>query len=74
VLTEKQKEIGRLNLLQILQGLEAFTLRLFTEQLEWSIEQIQVMLVEIRDELRDQKLQAMLNLYVLSLRSTGSFS
>ncbi|KAI9757428.1 MAG: hypothetical protein M1815_001249, partial [Lichina confinis] len=48
------KECGTWNLLQILEGLEGFTLRLFG-MLGWKTEEIEVLLAMVRKELTEQK-------------------
>ncbi|KAH0543389.1 hypothetical protein FGG08_002247 [Glutinoglossum americanum] len=53
-----QKRIGAWNYLQISEGVEAFTLRLFTKVLDWSIEEVQVLLGFVRSELKDSKIHA----------------
>ncbi|KAI4272083.1 MAG: hypothetical protein L6R35_006495, partial [Caloplaca aegaea] len=52
------KTIGAWNLVQIEEGLEAFTLRLFTQLLRWSTEEVQALLANVRKNLRDPKIHA----------------
>jgi hypothetical protein len=50
--------------MQVLEGLEAFTLRLFTGILGWSIEEVQVLLGFIREEMKNPRIHVMFDLYV----------
>ncbi|KAL9128176.1 MAG: hypothetical protein Q9175_007584, partial [Cornicularia normoerica] len=52
------KTIGAWNLVQIEDGLEGFTLRLFTQFLGWKTEEVQVLLANVRKDLRDPKIHA----------------
>ncbi|KAI4179202.1 MAG: hypothetical protein LQ346_007246, partial [Caloplaca aetnensis] len=52
------KTIGAWNLVQIEHGLEAFTLRLFTQTLGWRAEEVQVLLANVRKDLRNPKVHA----------------
>ena len=55
----KQKEIGACNLLQLLEGLEAFTLGLFTRVLRWSPERVHAFLISVRKDVKDRKVHMM---------------
>ncbi|KAL8638409.1 MAG: hypothetical protein Q9228_004440 [Teloschistes exilis] len=44
------------------EGLEAFTLRLFTQVLGWQQEEVQVLLANVRKDLRDPKIHAQFDL------------
>ncbi|KAL9055906.1 MAG: hypothetical protein Q9206_002956 [Seirophora lacunosa] len=57
-----QKTVGAWNLVQIEEGLEAFTLRLFTQTLGWRTEEVQVLLADVRKNLRDPKVHAQFDL------------
>lgn len=48
--------------MQIEDGLEGFTLRLFTQTLGWKAEDVQVLLAEVRKDLRSSKVHAMFDL------------
>lgn len=61
-LTHDQKTIGAWNLVQVEDGLEAFTLRLFTQFLGWKTEEVQVLLANVRKDLRDPKIHAQFDL------------
>jgi len=56
------KEIGMLNVTQALEGLEGFTLRLFTGVLGWSVDAIRVLLAKVRKEMKDRRIHMMYNL------------
>ncbi|KAL8999369.1 MAG: hypothetical protein Q9169_001795 [Polycauliona sp. 2 TL-2023] len=59
-----QKTIGAWNLVQIEDGLEGFTLRLFTQMLGWKSEEVQVLLANVRKDLRNPKIHAQFDFYV----------
>lgn len=62
---EFQQEIGLGNLIQLLDGLEAFTLRLFCGVLGKTEEEVSILLSEVRQELRSQVFHAFGELCVL---------
>jgi SAM-dependent methyltransferase len=62
---KKLKEIGALDLIQFLDGAEAMTLRVLTTVLGWSSEEAQVLLVDVRKDLKNPKLQAQHNFHVV---------
>lgn len=51
----KQKEIGSFQLLQSLDGVESFTLAIFTRVLGWSAEETEVLMAGVRSEFKDRK-------------------
>lgn len=51
-----EKEIGRFTRKNILQGLEGISMALLTKHLQWSRERVEMMLVDVRKELKDPKL------------------
>ena len=57
-----QKTVGSFNLVQIEDGLEAFTLRLFTTVLGWQVEEVQVLLANVRKDIRDPRIHAQFDL------------
>ena len=59
------KGIGAWNLVQLEDGLEGFTLRLFTQFLGWKKEEVEVMLAKVRKDLRDPKLHAQFDFHVV---------
>ena len=58
----KLKEIGIYNLVQHLQGLEGFTLRLFCDVLGWRKEEVYVFLANVRKDLKSQALHVQYDL------------
>ena len=56
------KEVGRLNLCQILEGLEAFSLRLYCDVLGWSKDELMVLLAKVRQELQSNTVHAIIDL------------
>lgn len=61
-LMQDQKTIGAWNLVQIEHGIEGFTLRLFTQILGWKSEEVQVLLANVRKDLRDPRIHAQFDL------------
>ena len=59
------KEIGRWNQLRMTEGLEGFMIRLLTSVGGWSYERAQVFLAQMRQELKDTKTHAFLDLSVV---------
>ena len=58
LLTQDQKTIGAWNIVQIEDGLEGFTLRLFIQHLGWTAEEVHVLLANVRKDLRDPRIHA----------------
>ncbi|GAM33557.1 hypothetical protein TCE0_011r00535 [Talaromyces pinophilus] len=56
---QKMKEIGAFNMLQFLEGLEAFSIATFTQVLGWSHEEVQVFLALVRKDARDRTVHMM---------------
>lgn len=56
------KDIGMCNVAQVLEGLEAFSLKLFCGVLGMSTEEVHVMLAGVRNELHSRKYHAQLDL------------
>ena len=52
----QQKEVGAWNYLQVMEGLEAFTYALFTRQLGYAKEEVEVLCANMRKELKSPKL------------------
>ena len=59
------KTIGSWNLVQLEDGLEGFILRLFTQHLDWTRQEVDVMLAKVRKDLRDPKIHAQYNFHVV---------
>lgn len=51
----RQKEIGKYELVQMLEAVEPFTLAIFTRSLGWSNERAQVLMAGVRNELKDMR-------------------
>lgn len=58
----KLKKIGLYNWMQLWEGLEGLSLRLFIDVLGWKREELEVLLMEVRKDLRDPKVHAMFDL------------
>jgi hypothetical protein len=58
----KLKELGLWNYMQINSGLEGLTLRLYTNVLKWKVEEIMVLLAQVRRDLRNPRIHGYLNL------------
>ncbi|KAF9875581.1 hypothetical protein CkaCkLH20_06962 [Colletotrichum karsti] len=59
------KDIGMCNLVQLLEGLEAFTLRVFCGVLKWPEEKVLVLLAKVRAELKAGTFHAYGNFHVV---------
>ncbi|KAI9879150.1 MAG: hypothetical protein M1830_009409 [Pleopsidium flavum] len=68
---KRLKTIGAFNLTQILEGLEAFSLALFTRVLGWSVDEVQVLLALVRKDLRDPSIHAQFDFHVVWARKPG---
>ncbi|EOD49373.1 Methyltransferase type 11 [Neofusicoccum parvum] len=51
---KKMKEIGLVNLMQYLDGLESFSFRMFTSVLGWKLEEVKVINARVREELKSK--------------------
>ncbi|KAI3558369.1 TAM domain methyltransferase [Colletotrichum abscissum] len=59
------KDLGMCNLAQTLEGLDAFTLKLFIGVLGWTREEVMVLLAQVRQELKSGAFHAYLNYHVV---------
>ncbi|KAK0652708.1 S-adenosyl-L-methionine-dependent methyltransferase [Cercophora newfieldiana] len=59
------KEVGTCNLIQMLTGLEAFSMRLLCDGDGWTEEQVHSLLAEVRKELKTPGLHAQYDMYVV---------
>jgi len=66
------KEIGAWNYLQVQEGLEAFWYALFTRQLGYSREEVDVLCAKVRAEMKDPKMHAMFHLHVAYGKKPGT--
>ncbi|OCL12117.1 hypothetical protein AOQ84DRAFT_285851, partial [Glonium stellatum] len=62
---KRMKQIGALNYLQFEEGMEAFSLGLFTRVLGWSVERVQLYLVDVRKDMRNKDMHMLFNYYVV---------
>jgi hypothetical protein len=58
----EKKEIGLMNLIQLLEGLEGFSLRIYTGFLKWQVEEVQVLLAKVRQNLKRKDIHALFDL------------
>jgi len=61
----KLKEIGAFNLVNMLEGLEALSLALFTRVLGWSIEEVMAFLPSVRQDIKRKEMHLLLDVYVI---------
>ncbi|GJC84861.1 secondary metabolism regulator LAE1 [Colletotrichum liriopes] len=59
------KDLGMINLMQLLDGLEAFTLKPFCGVLGWTTEEAHVLLAKVRKEMKSGAFHAHLNYHVV---------
>lgn len=62
---ERLKRVGAFNLVQLREGLEAFSLALFTKALGWSVEDVQVFLTEVRRDILKKSVHMMHEFHVV---------
>ena len=60
------KEMGRWNLINMLEGLDGFTMRLFTKALDMSFEEVATFLVEVRKDLYNKSIHCYWPMWVSS--------
>lgn len=56
------KQIGFLNWTQLWEGLQGMSLRLYLDCLNWSAEELELLLVDVRKDLKDRKLHILFDL------------
>lgn len=61
----KLKEVGAFNLVQLREGLEGFSLALFTRILGWSNEEVQVLLSKVRKDMDNKNIHAQDDLHLV---------
>ena len=61
-----QKTVGAFNLVQLKEGLEGFSLALFTHVLGWTVDQVQVLLAGVRADLSSKDVHAQNDMYAIS--------
>lgn len=57
-----QKTVGAWNLVQLEDGLEGFTLRLYTQFLGWKADEVRVFLAKVRKDLQNPRIHTMYDL------------
>jgi len=67
VLTPKQKQIGLLNWTALWEGLKGLSLRIFITILGWSEERLEMLLMEVREDMKNPNIHPMHDLYATSL-------
>ncbi|KAF2090434.1 S-adenosyl-L-methionine-dependent methyltransferase [Saccharata proteae CBS 121410] len=66
-----KKKVGMMNLIQSLEGLEGFSLRLFIDGLKWDKLEVQVFLAKVREELKSRNIHAMYDYHVVWAQKAG---
>jgi len=62
---ERLKMVGAWNLINCLEGIEGFTMGLFTRMLGWTAEEVQVLLAGVRKDLRNPKIHVQQDFHVV---------
>jgi L-cystine uptake protein TcyP (sodium:dicarboxylate symporter family) len=57
-----QKDVGLFNLMQAIDGLEAYSMRLFTTILNWTPEEVKVLCAKVRAELKSKSAHRIMDL------------
>ncbi|KAJ4304068.1 hypothetical protein N0V88_001677 [Collariella sp. IMI 366227] len=65
------KMVGKFNIMQTLNGLEGFSLRLFVGVLGWRQEEVMVLLAHVRNEMKSQVFHAHMNFHVVYGQKPG---
>lgn len=71
-LDRHMKEIGRWNLLNLLEAAEGFSLVLFTRLLHWSLSEVRDLLNRVTVEMKDRTRRIYLKMYVTYARKPGT--
>lgn len=66
------KQIGLFEQVNMTQGVNALSVMLFTRALKWSVEEVELFLMDVRKDVKDRRLHTYYNLCVLSTQSTIS--
>ncbi|KAI9801056.1 MAG: hypothetical protein M1833_002924 [Piccolia ochrophora] len=61
----KLKQVGAWNVLNILDGLEGWSLKLFIHGHGWSVEEIQVLLAKVRNDIKDPKIHSQQEFHIV---------
>ncbi|OJD32559.1 methyltransferase domain-containing protein [Diplodia corticola] len=62
---KRKKEAGMFNLIQVLDGLEGFTMRLFTGYLGWKEDEVKVFVAKARENLKDRSVHMLYDYHVV---------
>lgn len=62
---KRKKDAGLFNLVQVLDGLEGFSLRLFTDFLKWKEEEVKVLVAKARENLKDKNIHMLYDCHVV---------
>ncbi|KAF1993125.1 S-adenosyl-L-methionine-dependent methyltransferase [Amniculicola lignicola CBS 123094] len=62
---QDQKDVGLFNLVQCIDGLQAFSMRLFTSTLGWQPEEVEVLCARVRTELKNKSAHRLLDYHVV---------
>ena len=65
---KKMRDVGAFNLVQLKDGLEGFSLRMFTHYLGWAPNELQVLLGEVRRDLADRKIHSLNDMHIVWAR------
>lgn len=68
---EKEKMLGARNMLQVLSGMEGFTMVLFTKVLGWGVDEAKAFVEEAKAGFRDDGLRKVMDVYVVWGRKDG---
>lgn len=60
---EHYKTVGAWQMINVLEGMQGFTMALFTRVLGWSKEEVEVFLTDVRKDMRDKGIHAYWNIY-----------
>ena len=56
--TKREKTLGRWTHVNVLQGIQGFALGLLTRVLGWSVEEVELLLMDVRKDLQDTNIHA----------------
>lgn len=59
------KELGRFQQANMLEALDAYSLALFTRVLGWGVEEVQLLLMRVRNDLMDRSLHIYARFYLV---------
>ncbi|KAH0559610.1 hypothetical protein GP486_003875 [Trichoglossum hirsutum] len=65
---KRLKDIGNLNLINLLEGMEAISVAPFTRSLGWSQEKVQALLVGVRKDVQNPRIHAIYDLLITIMR------